>query len=109
MGKVMIVCLTDGRANVSIKKSTGDPDSVGPDAVKVSQAEMKEEVLEMAGKLFSVGCSLLVIDTENKFLSTGFAKEVADKARGKYYYLPNADERTISATTMNALSEMRNQ
>ena len=61
----------------------------------------------VAGKLALSGVQLLVIDTENKFLSTGFAKEVADKALGKYYYLPNASDAVISSTTMNALNEMR--
>ena len=50
VGKVMIVCLTDGRANVSIKKSTGDPEAMAPDAPKIPQAQLKEEVLDMAGK-----------------------------------------------------------
>jgi magnesium chelatase subunit D len=108
VGKVMIVCLTDGRANISLARSNGDPDAVGPEAVKPSAAALKEEVLDMAGKLYGAGMQLLVIDTENKFLSTGFAKEVADTARGKYYYLPNADERAIAGTTLAALTEMRN-
>lgn len=109
VGRVMIVLLTDGRANVSIKKSTGDPDFAKPDAPKVAQPELKEEVLDMSKKLGAAGMQLLVIDTENKFLSTGFAKEIADAARGKYYYLPNADERVLSNTTANALNEMRNE
>ena len=136
VGKVMVVCLTDGRANVSIKKSNGDPDAIAPDAKKPSNDILKEEarprrtstpplcaaadplplgasvpfllqVLEMAAKMGGAGMSLLVIDTENKFLSTGFAKEIADKARGKYYYLPNADERTISSTILGATASMR--
>lgn len=36
----------------------------------------------MAGKIFKAGMSLLVIDTENKFVSTGFAKEIARVAQG---------------------------
>ena len=89
VGRVMVVCLTDGRANVSLAKSTAEPGDPPP-AEKPSAQEMKDEVLDMAAKLGAAGLQLLVIDTENKFLSTGFAKEVADKARGKYYYLPNA-------------------
>lgn len=109
VGRVMIVLLTDGRANVSIKKSTGDPDVMKPDAPKIPQTELKEEVLDMSKKVAAAGMQLLVIDTENKFLSTGFAKEIADMARGKYYYLPNADERTLSNTTANALNSLRNE
>ena len=107
VGRVMVVCLTDGRANVSLAKSTAEPGEAPPTEKPTAQ-QMKDEVLEMAAKVGGAGLQLLVIDTENKFLSTGFAKEVADKARGKYYYLPNASDASIASTTMNALSEMRN-
>lgn len=43
---------------------------------------MKDEILEVAGKIYKAGMSLLVIDTENKFVSTGFAKEIARVAQG---------------------------
>jgi Mg-chelatase subunit ChlD len=43
---------------------------------------MKDEILEVAGKIYKSGMSLLVIDTENKFVSTGFAKEIARVAQG---------------------------
>jgi magnesium chelatase subunit D len=108
VGRVMVVCLTDGRANVPLAKALGaDAPPPEADAPKPSAADLKEEVLMVAGKLALSGVQLLVIDTENKFLSTGFAKEVADKALGKYYYLPNASDAVISSTTMNALNEMR--
>ena len=45
-------------------------------------ASMKDEILEVAGKIYKAGMSLLVIDTENKFVSTGFAKEIARVAQG---------------------------
>lgn len=95
---------------------------------------MKDEILEVAGKIYKAGMSLLVIDTENKFVSTGFAKEIARVAQGvfvcfeycwffwihmqltqiflifagKYYYLPNASDAVISATTKDALSALKN-
>ena len=43
---------------------------------------VKDEILEVAGKIYKAGMSLLVIDTENKFVSTGFAKEIARVAQG---------------------------
>lgn len=43
---------------------------------------MKDEILEVAGKIYKAGMSLLIIDTENKFVSTGFAKEIARVAQG---------------------------
>lgn len=42
----------------------------------------QEEILDIAGKIYKAGMSLLVIDTENKFISTGFAKEIARVAQG---------------------------
>jgi magnesium chelatase subunit D len=44
------------------------------------QEELKTEVLDMAKKVGTAGFNLLVIDTENKFVSTGFAEEIAKKA-----------------------------
>ncbi len=34
------------------------------------------------------GFSLLMVDTENKFVSTGVAKEIAAAAFGKYHFIP---------------------
>ncbi|XVE59952.1 hypothetical protein DITRI_Ditri05aG0087700 [Diplodiscus trichospermus] len=106
VGRVMIVAITDGRANISLKRST-DPEVAASDAPRPSAQELKDEILEVAGKIYKVGMSLLVIDTENKFVSTGFAKEIARVAQGKYYYLPNASDAVISATTKEALSALK--
>lgn len=107
VGRIMIVAITDGRANISLKKST-DPEATASDAPRPSSQELKDEILEVAGKIYKAGMSLLVIDTENKFVSTGFAKEIARVAQGKYYYLPNASDAVISATTKDALSALKN-
>ncbi|XWS71211.1 hypothetical protein CRYUN_Cryun03dG0119200 [Craigia yunnanensis] len=106
VGRVMIVAITDGRANISLKRST-DPEVAASDAPRPSAQELKDEILEVAGKIYKAGMSLLVIDTENKFVSTGFAKEIARVAQGKYYYLPNASDAVISATTKEALSALK--
>ena len=71
----MVVCLTDGRANISLKKSTGDPEYIGPEAIKPTNEELEEEVNDMAAKIYGAGMSLLVIDTENKFVSSGHGGE----------------------------------
>ncbi|EOA39742.1 hypothetical protein CARUB_v10008387mg [Capsella rubella] len=107
VGRIMIVAITDGRANITLKRST-DPDSIAADAPRPTSKELKDEILEVAGKIYKAGMSLLVIDTENKFVSTGFAKEIARVAQGKYYYLPNASDAVISATTRDALSDLKN-
>ena len=71
------------------------------------QEELKEEVLNMAKKVGAAGFNLLCIDTENKFVSTGFAEEIAKTAQGKYYYLPNASDSAIAAAASNAMAEAK--
>lgn len=104
VGRVMVVCLTDGRANISINKSNGEPEYIGPEAIKPTAEDLQEEVDDMAGRLYAAGMNLLVIDTENKFVSSGTAEKLAQKALGKYYYLPNGTDREIAAATTSALA-----
>lgn len=68
------------------------------------QTELQDEVRDMAKRLGAASMQLLVIDTENKFVSTGFAEEIAKAAQGKYYYLPNASESSIAAAASSALA-----
>jgi len=107
VGRVMIVCLTDGRANVSINKSQRDPEWLGPDAKKATAEELEEEVADMAARINGAGMSVLVIDTENKFVSSGTAEKLAQSAGGKYYYLPNGTEREIAAATAAAMTDAK--
>ena len=46
---------------------------------------------------------LLVIDTENKFISSGLAQELAQMAVGKYYYLPKTTEQALATMAKRAL------
>lgn len=107
-GRVMIVAVTDGRANISLKKSNGDPEANAPDAPKPTQEQLKEEILDVAGKINIAGLQLLVIDTENKFVSTGFAEEIARVSSGTYFYLPNAGADQIGGATAQAIDAMKN-
>ena len=104
----MVVCITDGRANVSLAKSLREPDAIKEDAPKPSSEELKNEVLDIAKKINAQGMQLLVIDSENKFVSTGVAEEIANAASGKYYYLPNAGEGEIAAAAAGALNDLKN-
>ncbi|KAG2495977.1 hypothetical protein HYH03_005906 [Edaphochlamys debaryana] len=104
VGRVMMVLITDGRANVSLAKSNEDPEACKPDAPKPSADLLKDEVRDMAKKVGGAGINLLVIDTENKFVSTGFAEEIAKAGQGKYYYLPNASDAAIAAAASTAMA-----
>ena len=49
-----------------------------------------------------------MLDTENKFVSTGQAKEIAKAAGGKYHYIPKADGRAMSNVASMAIADMKN-
>jgi len=112
VGKVVCVMISDGRANVPLCVSNGeefDPeaDEDSKDG-KPSRAYLKEEVMACAKQLgVTPGFNLLCIDTENKFISTGLAKEIADGAGGKYHQISKADGNAIASVTNQALNELK--
>jgi len=112
IGKVVVVLISDGRANVPLCTSVGeefDPeaDENSKDG-KPSRGYLKDEVLACSKQLGALqGFNLLCIDTENKFISTGLAKEIANAAQGKYHQLGKADGNAIANVASSALSEIK--
>lgn len=122
-GRCVIVLISDGRANVPLNISLAiDQPSTTDGALpveekKLTDAEKKdqrtalrEEVLGVARQIGSMSqFKLLVIDTENKFVSTGFGKEIAQAAGGKYHYIPKASADAMKRITVDAVSSLKNQ
>jgi len=105
VGKVVVVLLTDGRANVGLAQSLGE---VAEEGEKPDRAALKEEVLAVAAQLRALGgFHLLVMDSENKFVSTGVAKEIAAAAGGKYHFLAKTTQNAISNAAQSAIADIK--
>ena len=55
------------------------------------------------------GFNLLCIDTENKFISTGIAKDISNAAMGNYHQIAKADGNAIASVTSQALNSIKNE
>ncbi len=100
VGEVVIVLITDGKANVPLSRSLGRRESA---AAGGAAPAVKEELLPIAAAIGALKMRLLVIDTENRHLSSGLARQLAERAGGSHYPLPGATSRSIATLTREVL------
>jgi magnesium chelatase subunit D len=111
VGRVVLVLLTDGRANVPMYVSMGEEaPEAAIDSIKggVSRKFLKEEVLAVAKKLGALSdFNLLCIDTEDQFVGTGIAKELTKVALGNYFHLAVTESTSVARIAQQGLEETR--
>jgi len=88
---VMTVLISDGKANVPYGKTRDN--GITP----------FDEAAGFARQLTSEGIRLVVLDTEDEFLSLGLAKKLAGAARGDYVKLPQTEAATIEQAVREQL------
>lgn len=84
---VVLVLLTDGRANVGVRSPRSGVDA---------------ELREVAAGIARAGLHCLVVDTQRNFTSQGSAARLAQWLGGKYLYLPGAGGAAIAAAARAA-------
>jgi magnesium chelatase subunit D len=106
IGRVVIILLTDGRANVSLAVSEGEH-ILDEDTIKKSRTFMKGEVIAIAKKLGGLAdFNVVVIDTEDRFVGTGIARDIARASLGTYHALVHDSLGSISSIAMEAVEAL---
>lgn len=101
VGEVLIVLISDGKANVSLHQSLTSPPDNGSERAVL--AEIRQEVLAVATAIRRLGMELLVIDTGRSHRASGLPAELARQGGGRHESLPATTPQAIGATTRRRL------
>lgn len=101
VGEILIVLISDGKANVTLSHSLAASDD--GKAAPVVLAEIRQELLAIAAAIQGLGMELLVIDTGRSHRPSGLAMELARHGGGRHQPLPEATPRAISAASRPGL------
>lgn len=100
--------MTDGRANIPLElseesKFTPSTDPESKDGMP-SRKFLRDEVLAISKKLASLAdFDFVCIDTEDAYVGTGMAREMATAAQGKYFHLDKTDSASVAHITKQNL------
>jgi magnesium chelatase subunit D len=101
VGEVILVLISDGKANVSLSRSLASGAADTPETLDLEG--IRQELLGMAAAIRQLGMELLVIDTGPRHGASGLGEELARHGGGRHEPLPRATQREIAATTRGLL------
>jgi magnesium chelatase subunit D len=114
--QTLLVLVTDGRANVALKKDLRPQTSdLRPQfsatsdqrPVTNSQQAIWNELGHVGALLQSHGITTVVIDTQHRFTSNGAGQRLAELLGGRYVYLPRPDANAVYKAIASAAETVR--
>jgi magnesium chelatase subunit D len=105
VGEILIVLISDGKANVPLRQALTSPGDGAPERVVL--AEIRQEALAIAAAIQRLAMELLVIDTSQRHQPAGLAAELAQRGCGRLQALPAASQQEITSTTLSLLGQRR--
>jgi magnesium chelatase subunit D len=89
--QMVLVLLTDGRANVGLHANGGS-----------AAAEVQAELQKLGRYIADSNLHVMVVDTQRSYLSRGEAQQLAEWLGAEYAYLPNASGAEIAELAFQA-------
>ena len=94
--QMILLLFTDGRANISLRAGGMTPD------LRTRRRSIDREIEQLGVALRRAGVASIVVDTQNRFISGGEGRKLADQLGGRYIYF--GSNGTAGSEQLNALS-----